>query len=277
MNWERARAIAIGVGLVVSSGLWLATTKFYADLGIAPADVGTGFAQVLERSIGALVLIALITVLGTALLAELVVPWLVLAWLVTPAPDKPIRLVPRDAARVPGQRYVRGSIVVAASGLAVLILVRSNIAALLSVACVTLILLFRSWHRAVVVDLQATWNEALSGVKGVARALRAPVAVVTVLGTLALFWFQADDAAQRVKDGKAVDTSILGFASLSIRATPTLLKVAGVDQCVMYLGASDGAAVVYDPDTDVVERIPAGDLRVTLDSDFTKCPTSGSR
>jgi hypothetical protein len=287
-QWARdLRDVSVAVGLGVSIVLWCAYSRFYDKLGIAPADVGIGFGQVVERSLGAIPLM---------LVFELV--WLLLAALVyalaspagTPPRERYARIqrlgAPtssnlgpassgrrhphtmsrswwRDKLAVDGaarserqakarMRQRRVSTWALLAFAPILLLCESAGVLLAGTAAICLVAWSTQDRFAVVLDVAAFKVVALGG----------------VLVTAALIWLAAGTQAELVKHGHPVDLEFLGFSTYAFTASRAVLTTNGHPRCVLYLGAVDGEDVVYD---DGVERVRIASGRLDRRPDPDRC------
>jgi hypothetical protein len=279
------RDTAIGLGLLLSGGIWLSYVAFYDELGVAPSDVGIGFGQVLERSVGALVFVAVMSLLIFVFFAYVITyVRIIFGWGLEPAeklePRVLVQLTREQAAqRRPGDglwvvrarstRWFAAVLLLAAfapvAGGAAVDGDWTAFAGVLAVGVTIAV--------GVVRDASDEWDVAVIDL----RRLRVWVVGITVLISVlafAVFIYDANNQADRVKDGEAVaDTGPFGLPTTAISARPSRLDPApssGAD-CVLYLGASDGATLVYDPRAGRTERIPSGDVNVSIDHEADSC------
>lgn len=255
------RDVALVVGLLVSGGLWLAHVRFYGRLGLAPGDVGIGFGQVLERSIGALAFIAAMLPMIALWIALLAYPVLWLARRGDRVHKLVVRTELRDQAVVrEGEWAIRAWIPLALGGPLLLFFVSENLTTTVVLAVLLLIYVANVRKSVLIVNLAF-----------VRRSLAATALLTGVLA-FAVLWLDAGAAAASIQDGKRVELEFLGVGSLAIRALPARVAIDGNVRCVLYLGSSEGAAALYDPVADQVELVPTGGLRVTLDPAMDRCP-----
>jgi hypothetical protein len=262
---ELRDAVLLG-GLWVAAVLWIAYGRFYGQLGTTSADVGIGFGDVVERSLGAVPLMILLELL---LLVTAVAVYLLVAgrgdtppsdryarielydtawgarrhrqaphdrrsrvrlrphWTVGPAADGDARARRRRRARA-RQRPIGAWALFA---VVPPFLAFEDLRILLVVCCVIgPIALFLQDRAMLVADI------------GAVKVL----AAILALGTAAVFWLAAGSMARRVKDGTPVELRFLGVTTYAIRAAPAQLKVHGTPHCVLYLGSTAGRAVLYD-------------------------------
>jgi hypothetical protein len=259
MSYSAIRDWAVGVGLIVSGGLWLAVTRFYGELGLTPGDVGIGLGEVLERSVGVLVFVAVIESAVALFLAEVGLPVLAVLWRDWPDARRPVRVRPRKAAQAPpGTRVVRGWIPVGIA-LPALLWVADGATNRLWIVLILTLAVAWSWIWVLVVD---------------AALVRGAIVVMTfvlVVGSIAISWAEAYGAVSRVKHGMAFHDAFEGITSIAIAARPTRVELGGVTRCLLLLGAADGATILYDPRRDRVERVPSVNLRLTLDRSLRRC------
>jgi hypothetical protein len=278
---SQARDLTLVLGLFLSGGLWIAYLVFYRDLGLAPRDVGIGFGQVLERSIGALVFIVVMLLLFAYGITYVVV-WIRVVLRGskrkgTPKPSAVVRLMLDEEAertRGPGvwifsDRAVRWF--TAATLLATFVPVVGAAVTdsdLVTVIAVLVVGGFIVWG--VLKADPHDWDVAVVDVRRVLNRVGI-FAVALSLGAFALFVAEAKHFASDVKDGKAVQgETLLGIPTTAITAHPTRIEQSA--RCVLYLGSAEGSSVFYDPRADVIKRVPTGSTRLTIDPDADRCP-----
>jgi len=248
-------------------------TRFYDPLGVTPEEVGLDQAEVLVRSAGLVVLIAMLcgvvlylialsraffflnralpnfySWLNTppawirAMMGLTAVAWVTSGFLPRPQPGITVYGPPALLAsslvlayvRTRGLRRLRPDITAAAGALW-----RDGRAAT------------RLWRAGFLVGL--------------------PLSAVLVL---ALVWFLAPAYAERVQEGGSV-----GDWSTAWRAQPAGVQWAHQSptpdplaaRCIMYLGQANGTTVLYDVDTQSVVRVPTSEVTVVVRTGTERC------
>lgn len=89
---------------------------------------------------------------------------------------------------------------------------------------------------------------------------------------------EAERLGEKASIGKAVrDPKIVGLPFLGVRAEPALIswrpgvRQETVPECVLYLGSSNGSAILYDHQSSSTFHVPSSDIAIELRSEKSTC------
>jgi hypothetical protein len=260
MRLGSVRDAIVVIAIVVSSSLWFAHLRFYDALGIAPGDVGIGFAVILERSVGAVLIILVFLPAVALLLLEVAVPLVALLWHKSAPIDRPVWIEVQAVARPrPGEWTIK------------LWMPTALFVVFIGWVTATDVVLAIPWGLVLLASVVAVRRHVVIARRTVVRAAVILLGAASAVGALGFFWVDANQSASAARDGYRVERRIYGLPATAFRAMPTNVRIDGTKRCLLYLGASDGAILLYDHRRDVVERVPAGETAITLDRDIARC------
>lgn len=258
MSIARVRDVSLVIGLLMSAGFWLIHQRFYSELGIAPGDVGIGFGQVFERSIGGAVFILLFSPLFALVLSPVFAMFIALVDRNKPPVAKMVSLQPRSARLNSGQRALSPLLLVGVVLPYLVWVAIDDAVTMVSVVLVAVFAIASTWQRVILIDAAAI---RAAGFAALGVTLITFVYLAVIVGS----------AASQAREGKRVEIGVFGLSAFdAIKAVPARFRLDNVNRCALYLGAADGASVLLDPREDVVLRVPSG-VAMTLDPDLEHC------
>lgn len=238
-------------GLFAYSYLRFIYILFYGPLGIRPEDVGYGYAEVLAQSTLGVAVVLLVTVALVLSVPYAAVSVRIVLWTIVRRPLSP------------NQRRVISSIGIVASLASAYFLLVGSVALgfWLSMANLVAQSLARLPKRrdASVGDI---WREATTRDVDFVRPVGLLMALVVLVGLAAATAARSRELRLGVDDGRfpplLVDAHLNQARWLGREATDPFES----DECLFYLGASDGLTVLFRPDGDALLRLPTSNVAV---------------
>ncbi|HVO55348.1 MAG TPA: hypothetical protein VMT37_13135 [Solirubrobacterales bacterium] len=252
------------VAALASAFYGLAYARFYESMGITPEQAGFTPAQVVAHSIvGGLVLLILIT----AAIFLFFVP-----------------LIPaREEKMEAGARRHWGPVawnltftLAAAAGLAALCALAGRRWELIMYL---LVIQLVWWALTSLVISERRLKPALLEIS-VDRYVVTGIAclIPAVLATGVVTYLKAESLGERATVGRAVRNPKIGvFPFLGVHAEPAEVawvadpKLRTLPRCVLYLGSSEGDAVLYDSHSSSTFHVPTGNIAIDLEGDRSSC------
>jgi hypothetical protein len=264
---EHAKSVLAILALLATALYGLAFSRFYSALDTSPEAVGISATDMLARSaVGGVVYL----LLGTVVVLALYAPFIPLV----------SGALAQDGEEAKGTIADVAGVGIASAVILFLFLLAAGVEFAVALVIAVGFPLF-----ALVLSVQIARNPlALGSRKLRLRGSDFLIAAIAAAGIGLLAFTQrtietADDLGEEARAGEQIDSpSFLGLPILGISADPALIALKGaaredfaLPDCVLYLGQSDGTAVVYDPDQLQTLELPASDTILTVEHVRTSC------